>query len=330
MTLAIAYYPSEEERTTGSNALAGAPTDAGTYYVSVTLNEESLQHFIAEAANATFTIEQLNIAEAVITLDNEELTYNGKEQSVNVKKVMAGDIEVAADYYEISGNSGTEAGNYTLTVTAKLKNSDGSDFKNNFTSSAEKAWKINHRTASAEELGFKSETQTASTYYNSDEDFNLPEGYVAYIITGINGNSVTTQRVSYIPNGVAVLVEKGQSSESPNDATPYPSTLPLKGTQEPVDVTSITGGTVYVLYNGEFVKSTSGTIPAHRCYLLIPDQIASGTRSFGIDHGDGTTALREVKGEKWADGEWYTLQGQRIAKPAKGLYILNGKKVVIK
>ena len=331
VTLAIAYYPSEEERTTGSNALAGALTDAGTYYVSVTLNEESQQHYTAEPANVTFTIEQLNISEAVITLDNEELTYNGKEQSVTVEKVMVGDIEVAADYYEKSGNSrGTEAGNYTLIVTAKTVNSDGSHFKNNFKGSAEKAWKINHRTASAEELGFKSETQTASTYYNSDEDFNLPEGYVAYIITGINGNSVTTQRVSYIPKGVAVLVEKGQSSESPNDATPYPSTLPLKGTQEPVDVTSITGGTVYVLYNGEFVKSTSGTIPAHRCYLLIPDQIASGTRSFGIDHGDGTTALREVKGEKWADGEWYTLQGQRIAKPAKGLYILNGKKVVIK
>ena len=331
VTLAIAYYPSEEERTTGSNALAGAPTDAGTYYVSVTLNEESLQHFIAEAANATFTIEQLDIADAVITLDKEELTYNGEVQSVTVEKVMVGDIEVVADYYEISGNSsGTEAENYTLIVTAKTVNSDGSHFKNNFKGSAEKAWKINHRTASAEELGFKSETQTASTYYNSDEDFNLPEGYVAYIITGINGNSVTTQRVSYIPKDVAVLVEKGQSSESPNDATPYPSTLPLKGTQEPVDVTSITGGTVYVLYNGEFVKSTSGTIPAHRCYLLIPDQIASGTRSFGIDHGDGTTSLREVKGEKWADGEWYTLQGQRIAKPAKGLYILNGKKVVIK
>ena len=338
VTLAIAYYTSEEERTTGSNALAGAPTDAGTYYVSVTLNEESLQHYTAEAANATFTIAQLDISDAVITLDKEELTYNGEVQSVTVEKVMVGDIEVAADYYEKSGNSsGTEAGNYTLIVTAKTVNSDGSHFKNNFKGSAEKAWKINHRTASAEDLGFKSETQTASTYYNSDEDFNLPEGYVAYIITGINGNSVTTQRVSYIPKDVAVVVEKGQSSESPNDATPYPSTLPLKGTLEPVDVTSITGGTVYVLYNGEFVKSTSGTIPSHRCYLLVATNVASGTRSFSIDHGDGTTALREVKnegvkGEKWNDGEWYTLQGRKFTtKPTKpGLYILNGKKIVIK
>ena len=92
-----------------------------------------------------------------------------------------------------------------------------------------------------------------------------------------------------------------------------------------------------MLYNGEFVKSTSGTIPAHRCYLLVATSVASGTRSFGIDHGDGTTALREVKsgevkGEKWADGAWHDLQGRRLsAKPTKsGLYLRNGAKVVIK
>lgn len=316
--------------------LDGAPTAAGTYTVEITLADE---HYNAETVNATLTIEQLDISQADITLDNTVLTYNGEQQTVNVTKVMAGDIEVPIDCYEVSGNTEKEAGDYKLTVTAKTMDSSGNPIKNNFTGSAEKAWKINinHRTASAEELGFKSETQTASTYYNSDEDFNLPEGYVAYIIIGINGNSVTTQRVSYIPNGVAVLVEKGQSSESPNDATPYPSTLPLKGTLEPVDVTSITDGTVYVLYNGEFVKSTSGTIPAHRCYLLFATNVASGTRSFSIDHGDGTTALREVrsegvKGEKLADGEWYTLQGRKFTtKPTKpGLYILNGKKIVVK
>ena len=335
VTLVMTYYSSEENRSKEANALAGAPTDAGTYYVSVTLSAESQQRFIADAANATFTIAQLDISDAVITLDKEELTYNGEMQSVNVTKVLAGNIEVAADYYEVSDNSGTEAGNYSLTVTAKLKNSDGSDFKNNFTGSAEKAWKINHRTASAEELGFKSETQTVSTYYNSNEDFNLPEGYVAYIITGISGNSVTTQRVSYIPKGVAVLVEKGTSSESAIDIVTNPDDLPLKGTQDPKAVSSITGGTVYVLYNGEFVKSMSGTIPAHRCYLLVATNNASGTRSFGILHGDGTTAIREVEeenSEKWPDGAWHDLQGHRLpAKPTKsGLYLHNGVKVVLK
>lgn len=286
---------------------------------------------------ATFTV-QIDISDAVITLDYDELTYNGKEQSVNVTKVMAGDIEVAADYYEVSDNSGTEVGNYTLTVTAKLKNSDGSDFKNNFTGTATAEFKIVYRKVTSEELRFSnSDSQPSGTYYSETEDLGVPDGMVAYIITGINGNSVTTQRVSYIPKGVAVLVEKGQSSESANDIIPYPSALPLKGTLEPVDVTFITGGTVYVLYNGEFVKSTSGTIPAHRCYLLVAASVASGTRSFGIDHGDGTTALREVrsegvKGEKWADGAWHDLQGRRRpVKPTKpGLYLHNGKKVVIK
>lgn len=42
------------------------------------------------------------------------------------------------------------------------------------------------------------------------------------------------------------------------------------------------------------------------------------------------TAIEDVKAEKADDGAWYTLQGIRIDKPAKGLYIHNGKKVVVK
>ena len=314
VTLVIAYYTSEEDRSKESNALAGAPTDAGTYYVSVTLSAESQQRYTAEAANATFTIAQLDISDADITLDKEELTYNGQVQSVNVTKVLAGNIEVPIDCYEVSDNSGTEVGNYTLTVTAKLKYSDGSDFKNNFTGIAEKAWKINHRTASAEELGFKSETQTTSTYYDPNEDLNLPEGYVAYIITGINGNSVTTQRVSYIPKGVAVLVEKGQSSESAIDVVSNPDDLLLKGTQGPKAVSSITGGIVYVLYNGEFVKSTSGTIPAHRGYLLVATNQAALAALLLT-----TSASAQETAEKFAI--IYQLDGQQSSAAAAGTVV---------
>ena len=313
--LVIAYYTSEEDRTNALNALTGAPTDAGTYYVSVTLNEESLQHYTAEPANVTFTIAQLDISEAVITLDNEELTYNGEEQSVNVTRVMAGDIEVAADYYEISGNSGTEAGNYTLTVTAKLKNSDGSEFKNNFTGTATAEFKIVYRKVTSEELGFSnSDSQPSGTYYSETEDLGVPDGMVAYIITGINGNSVTTQRVSYIPKGVAVLVEKGQSSESAIDVVSNPDDLLLKGTQGPKAVSSITGGIVYVLYNGEFVKSTSGTIPAHRGYLLVATNQAALAALLLT-----TSASAQETAEKFAI--IYQLDGQQSSAAAAGTVV---------
>ena len=283
---------------------------------------------------ATFNV-QIDISQAVITLDNTELIYNGQEQTVSVQKVMVGDDVVPQDYYEVSGNTGTEIGNYTLTVTAKTRDSQGNLIYNNYTGTATKEWKItNHPTASASELGFNTETQTFSTYYNPNEDFNLPDGYVGYIIKGIEGSKVLTVRISYIPKGVAVLVEKGSSSEETIEE--IPSELPLKGTFEPLDVTSITGGTVYVLYNGMFVKSTSGTIPEKRCYLLIDTSVAAGTRGFYDIGGanDGTSALRGVvaEGTNGKSDAWYTLQGRRLsAKPsAPGLYLCNGKKVVIK
>ena len=47
--------------------------------------------------------------------------------------------------------------------------------------------------------------------------------------------------------------------------------------------------------------------------------------------GDGTTSIKNLSPAlSEGEGEWYTLQGQRVAKPGKGLYIRNGKKVVIK
>ncbi len=47
-------------------------------------------------------------------------------------------------------------------------------------------------------------------------------------------------------------------------------------------------------------------------------------------HYNPVTGIEGVEAEKADDGAWYTLQGTRVSKPAKGLYIHNGKKVVIK
>ena len=83
------------------------------------------------------------------------------------------------------------------------------------------------------------------------------------------------------------------------------------------------------------MKVTGGTkVNGGKCYLDLGT--TAGTRGFyNIGDGESTTAIHKVisegvNSEKLADGEWYTLQGQRVVKPAKGLYILNGKKVVVK
>ena len=66
-------------------------------------------------------------------------------------------------------------------------------------------------------------------------------------------------------------------------------------------------------------------IPADKAYLSVPK--ASGAKFFGLD-GEAT-GINSVKTAK-ADGAYYTLEGVKTTKPVKGLYIHNGKKIVVK
>ena len=67
------------------------------------------------------------------------------------------------------------------------------------------------------------------------------------------------------------------------------------------------------------------TVPAGKAYLQIPTEDAA--REFFWFDGE-TTAVKAVKQEQKFDGKVFNLAGQRIANPTKGLYIVNGKKVI--
>ena len=66
-------------------------------------------------------------------------------------------------------------------------------------------------------------------------------------------------------------------------------------------------------------------IPAGKAYLEVPKGTAA--KFFGLD-GEAT-GINSVKTAK-ADGAYYTLEGVKTTKPVKGLYIHNGKKIVVK
>ena len=76
------------------------------------------------------------------------------------------------------------------------------------------------------------------------------------------------------------------------------------------------------------VNSTSGNpVKAGTAYLQVPN--GAGAREFfALD--DETTGIDAAKQEVKMDGEVFNLAGQRVAQPTKGLYIVNGKKVIIK
>ena len=315
-------YQYKERGASDDNYSETVPGNAGNYTVRATIPETT--NYNGGTGTTDFTIEQATID--AVTLVEDVLVYQpgieqtGIEQTVEVASVKAGSLDVNSAYYEVSGNKATDAGTYTVTVTAKVMEG------NNFKGSATANYKINHRTA--ENITFdEGNGQIFCTYYDATESFLLPEGMTAYIITGIGDSEVNVEQVSYIKAGVPTLIKKAEATEieeTPDDG--FEANL-LMYANEDVTIT----GEQYVLYRNEFVKAT-GSVPSGKCYIEINDiSGAPGARSFTIGGSDdGSTAIEGIVQDTDNSDQWYDLQGHRIKKPNKaGLYIVNGKKVVI-
>jgi hypothetical protein len=99
-----------------------------------------------------------------------------------------------------------------------------------------------------------------------------------------------------------------------------------------------TTNTVFGLSGGNFHKLTAGTIPANRAVLSMSTEEANkvganeGRFVFLFDEENGGATSIDAVSTKTFDlqGDFFDLSGRRVANPTKGLYIVNGKKVVIK
>ena len=79
---------------------------------------------------------------------------------------------------------------------------------------------------------------------------------------------------------------------------------------------------------GFYKLSSGGTIGANKAYLTYSGGGSSAPSFFGFDETTGIDATL-VNSEK-VNSVVYDLQGRKVAQPTKGLYIVIGKKVVIK
>ena len=84
-----------------------------------------------------------------------------------------------------------------------------------------------------------------------------------------------------------------------------------------------------------FTRENSATVDAFRAYFEPTSTAANATMlmmAFGGGNGGGTTALGVIDRETVSNSGWYSLDGQKLnGQPVKkGIYIVNGKKVVIK
>ena len=90
-------------------------------------------------------------------------------------------------------------------------------------------------------------------------------------------------------------------------------------------------GNIYVLNTGTkgagFYKlADDGTVPANKAYLVYDG--AAGARDYFLF--DEATGIESTHHSPLTTDQYYDLQGRRVKNAAKGVYIVNGRKVVIK
>ena len=99
--------------------------------------------------------------------------------------------------------------------------------------------------------------------------------------------------------------------------------------------TAVGNGCLF-LNGGKFWYSVGTTkIKAFRAFFNFNDLLPDFEDNYAeapvlISFSDNTTGIDDVKRESITDGRYYDLKGQQVENPTKGLYIKNGKKVVVK
>jgi hypothetical protein len=170
--------------------------------------------------------------------------------------------------------------------------------------------------------------------YVADKDVDFTGTPVeAYAVTESAAQGyVHLSSVTAVPAGEAVLVKAAEGAYVIPTAAITPATL-AGNLLKAADTDIVADGDQYILAKPEgkevaFYQATNGTtIAAGKAYMEI---FAAGVKAFYFD-GDETTSLNEelrVKNEESANAI-YDLQGRKVnSQLKKGLYIVNGKKVL--
>ena len=177
-------------------------------------------------------------------------------------------------------------------------------------------------------------------------DMTIPSGWTVMELSSseLSGNTLTLNfaEAASIVAGTPYLVKVESTVENPNFIGVTVSNAVVPTENNYVDfiptlgATTITGDdaeSVLFLAAGNKLKnpaSLPSNIKGFRAYFQLKN--ASAARAFSLNFGDETTGANDVR-SKTADvrGEYHDLQGRRVSSAGqKGVYIVNGKKVVVK
>ena len=320
-------------------------TENPTYTITVSAREntESYTNNFSGSKTATFTINPKSIGNGALAsgftisfdTDNNIILKDGETTLGNTDYTIDDEVTISASgRYSIRTVRGT--GNYG--GTADIRNAIVT-FTNDGNGGSEYS------------ATFVAESADPDAEPDNTKGHALPDGITAYTITAINGNTVTAVPLSYIPEGVPVLLLANTAAGGFRVQDVSGQTLPEGTVSDNLlkEVTTETPGyvddseddnyqkayfdvkTIYMLYRNEFVFNMDGYLAKGKVYL-DPTAYTPAPSRLMINTDSGTSIQSLQSSVELQSDVWYSIDGRRLSgKPTKkGIYIRNGQVVVIK
>ena len=156
----------------------------------------------------------------------------------------------------------------------------------------------------------------------------------AYIVKDDDASDgvITLTQVNKVPANTGLVLkasEVGTAVNVPFLTGDADDVTGNKMTGSATEKTEIAANGGYILKDGKFHPANAGSLAKGKAYLKIAVSAAAPVMSFDSE-GSSTTAIDTIEKSTIKNGVYYNLAGQRVAQPTKGLYIVNGKKVIVK
>lgn len=171
--------------------------------------------------------------------------------------------------------------------------------------------------------------------------FTVPEGTTVAELSSVNGDNLVFKPVAETVANKPYLVVtndgefiKKLTNVQVKATTGADLTTTVKGVSHIGSYTAQNVANVYGYTNGKFVKANNGSVKPFRTYIKVAEGTQAAPMAFGVNIEGTVTGINNATTAATAKEAIYNLQGVRVSGDlkhlTKGVYIVNGQKVVVK
>lgn len=170
-----------------------------------------------------------------------------------------------------------------------------------------------------------------SSFYDSSENFVADEGIRVFMVNADNNQLKLIEVKDRIINkGQGVVLKSATEDVSLSYSETASSADYSQNSLTGTDVDMTNPGNAYVLNSktsglGFYKLSAEGKIRANKAYLVG----SADARDFMAFDDEDATGIKSAASNKDSNNV-YNLSGQRVSRPSKGIYVVDGKKVMMK